>query len=76
MCHEFYGLKSPHCEWDGMLALDIWYNMLYKEIDCGYSFDESYFDVTPMSQLKIPVERNGDDVTRRYVDYQGEQYDV
>ena len=59
-----------------MLALDIWYNMLYKEIDCGYSCDESYFDVNPMSKLKIKVERNGDVVTRRYVEYQGKQYDV
>lgn len=71
MCHEFYGLKSPHSEWDGMLALDIWYNMLYQEIDCGYAFDESYFDVNPMSKLEIHVHGR-----RRYVEYQGEEYDV
>lgn len=25
MCHEIYGFKHPHTEWEGMLALDIWY---------------------------------------------------
>lgn len=71
MCHEFYGLNSPHSQWDGIIALDIWYNMLYKEIDCGYAFDESYFDVNPMSKLEIHVQDG-----RRYVEYQGEEYDV
>jgi len=25
MCHEIYGLKHPHRQWEGILALDIWY---------------------------------------------------
>lgn len=33
MCHEIYGLKTPHTQWEGILALDIWYNLLYKNID-------------------------------------------
>jgi hypothetical protein len=29
MSHEIYGFKHPHAEWEGILALDIWYQMLY-----------------------------------------------
>lgn len=25
MCHEIYGLKHPHRQWEGIIALDIWY---------------------------------------------------
>jgi hypothetical protein len=25
MSHVFYGLKHPHRQWEGILALDIWY---------------------------------------------------
>lgn len=40
MSHEIYGFKYPHSEWEGMLALDIWYQMLYKEIDAQYPFKD------------------------------------
>lgn len=33
MSHVFYGFKSPHHQWEGILALDIWYQMLYMKID-------------------------------------------
>lgn len=52
MSHEIYGLKHPHCEWEGILALDIWYNLLYKEIDAKYPFDERYMNLNPMQRRK------------------------
>ena len=48
MCHEIYGFKPPHHEWEGILALDIWYNLLYKNIDAEYPFDETKLNMNPM----------------------------
>ena len=48
MCHEIYGFKPPHHEWEGVLALDIWYNLLYKNIDAEYPFDETKLNMNPM----------------------------
>lgn len=55
MCHEIYGLKSPHSKWEGILALDIWYNFLYKGIDAQYLnlFNEKYINANPMSRFKV-----------------------
>jgi len=33
MSHEMYGFKHPHRQWEGILALDIWYQLLYKTVD-------------------------------------------
>jgi hypothetical protein len=55
MSHEIYGFKHPHSEWEGILALDIWYQMLYKEIDSQYPFNEEYFDMNPMVRKSIVV---------------------
>lgn len=30
MSYVVYGFKPPHREWEGILALDIWYQMLYR----------------------------------------------
>ena len=30
MSHEVYGFKHPHAQWEGILALDIWYQLLYR----------------------------------------------
>lgn len=56
MCHEFYGFKAPHHEWEGILALDIWYQMLYKAIDAAYPFNDSYLNMNPMLRKKIQVD--------------------
>lgn len=53
MCHEIYGFKHPHRKWEGILALDIWYNMLYREIDAKYPFDERLFNMNPMTRRLI-----------------------
>ena len=53
MCHEIYGFKHPHHEWEGILALDIWYQMLYKEIDEKYPFDETKLNMNPMTRKEI-----------------------
>ena len=55
MSHEIYGFKHPHSEWEGILALDIWYQMLYNEIDAKYPFNEEYFDMNPMVRKPIVV---------------------
>lgn len=39
MSHEFYGFKAPHTQAEGIIALDIWYNLLYKNIDRRYGFN-------------------------------------
>lgn len=52
MSHEFYGLKHPHCRWEGMLALDVWYNLLYREIDAKYPFDDRCLNLNPMQRRK------------------------
>ena len=67
MCHEIYGFNPPHAEWEGILALDIWYQMLYKEIDASYPFDELYFNMNPMSKLKI---------VNNKVKYKGREYSI
>lgn len=62
MSHEIYGFKHPHTEWEGILALDIWYQMLYREIDAKYSFDDRYMNMNPMARRRIvngTVEWNG-----------------
>ena len=47
MSHEVYGFKHPHTQWEGILALDIWYQLLYKEIDAQYPFDDQYMNMNP-----------------------------
>lgn len=63
MCHEFYGFKAPHHEWEGILALDIWYQMLYKAIDAAYPFNDSYLNMNPMLRKKVCTDDGG-----RYVE--------
>ena len=53
MSHEMYGLKHPHCEWEGILALDVWYNLLCREIDAKYPFDERHMNLNPMQRRKV-----------------------
>lgn len=69
MSHLVYGFKTPHTYWDGMLALDIWYNLLYKHVDGEYLngfdnseggrtvhhtlFNENYLDMNPMAKVKV-----------------------
>jgi hypothetical protein len=53
MSHEIYGFKHPHCQWEGILALDIFYNLLYKEIDAKYPFNERYFEMNPMQRRTL-----------------------
>ena len=52
MSHEIYGFKHPHCRWEGILALDVWYNLLYREIDAKYPFDERHMNLNPMQRRK------------------------
>lgn len=59
MCHEFYELKQPHRKWEGVLALDIWYNMLYKEIDEKYAFDDALYGRNPMAKIEILTNDDG-----------------
>lgn len=49
MSHVIYGFQHPHRQWEGILALDIWYNLLYREIDAKYPFDEAIFNRNPMT---------------------------
>lgn len=53
MSHEIYGFTPPHSQWEGMLALDIWYQKLYKDIDEDYVFDDNCLDMNPMSRYKV-----------------------
>ena len=71
MCHEIYGFKHPHAEWEGILALDIWYQLLYRNIDEKYPFDDRYFNMNPMSRYRI-LKENGNDV----IEYNGETVSV
>lgn len=64
MSHEIYGFNHPHYQWEGILALDIWYNLLYKQIDAKYPFDDKFMDMNPMSRLKIQNDESGE-----YVQY-------
>lgn len=64
MSHLVYGLKHPHHEWEGILALDIWYNLLYKNIDSNYPFDYTKFNMNPMVRKRVYQDSNG-----RYVQY-------
>lgn len=50
MCHEVYGFKHPHTQWEGILALDIWYQLLYRQIDAQYPFDDRYMNMNPHKQ--------------------------
>ena len=59
MCHEIYGFKHPHHEWEGILALDIWYQMLYKAIDEKYPFDETKLGMNPMFRKKVLKDADG-----------------
>lgn len=52
MSHEIYGFKHPHHQWEGILALDFFYNLLYKEIDAKYPFDDRYMNMNPMQRRK------------------------
>lgn len=55
MSHEIYGFKHPHAQWEGILALDVWYNLLYREIDAKYPFDEKCLNLNPMQRRKFSV---------------------
>lgn len=68
MSHEFYGFKIPHHEWEGMLALDIWYQMLYKEIDAQYAFDDNYLNMNPMAKKVVMDDGDGQG---QYVEFEG-----
>ena len=61
-----YGFKQPHAQWEGILALDIWYQLLYLAIDAQYPFKDEYVDRNPMSKLKVKEDDLG-----KYVDYLG-----
>jgi hypothetical protein len=64
MSHEIYGFKHPHVQWEGILALDIWYQMLYNEIDGAYPFDEGLLNMNPMARKKIKTSGGN-----KYVEY-------
>lgn len=66
MSYEVYGFKHPHQEWEGVLALDIWYQALYNEIDGKYPFNESFIDRNPMTRHIVKTEG-----TRKYIDCSG-----
>ena len=68
MSYEVYGLKNPHHEWEGILALDIWYQFLYKNIDAQYPFDDKKFNLNPMSRYRVKVEGG-----REYIDVEGQK---
>ena len=68
MCHTFYGYRSPHSEWEGLLALDIWYNLLYRSIDAEYPFDDSLLNMNPMTRRQV---KNNEDSLGDYVTYRG-----
>ena len=68
MSYIVYGFKQPHEEWEGILALDIWYQMLYHAIDEKYPFNYDYLDKNPMQKLKVHVDSRGN----KYVDYFGQ----
>ena len=71
MCHEVYGFKYPHEQWEGILALDIWYQMLYRAIDRQYPFDESNIGKNPMSRYKVQTKTDGD-----YIECEGKQIKI
>lgn len=74
MSHEIYGFKHPHHEWEGILALDIWYQMLYRQIDAKYPFDETFMNMNPMSRREISegkVEWNGKHLGREGIEALG-----
>ena len=66
MSYVVYGFNPPHRQWEGILALDIWYQMLYHAIDEKYPFNYDYIDRNPMQKLKVE-----DDGGRKYVEYFG-----
>ena len=51
MSHIVYGFKHPHYQWEGILALDIWYQLLYKNIDEQYPFDDNYLNMNLVLSL-------------------------
>lgn len=53
MSHEIYGFKHPHAQWEGILALDIFYNLLYREIDAKYPFDDRFMNMNPMQRRPL-----------------------
>ena len=68
MSYLVYGFKQPHEEWEGILALDIWYQMLYHAIDEQYPFKYDYVDRNPMQKLKVRTDGSG-----KYVEYFGKK---
>ena len=68
MSHVFYGYKHPHSDWEGVLALDVWYNLLYRNIDAEYPFDDGYLNMNPMVKRVV---RNAHDGKGDYVQYMG-----
>ena len=60
MCHEIYGFKHPHHEWEGILALDIWYQALYKKIDEQYPFNDKLMNMNPMTRKENTGESGSD----------------
>ena len=67
MSHEIYGFKHPHCQWEGILALDVWYNLLYREIDAKYPFNDNYLNMNPMQRRPLCIEKGENQVEHRYV---------
>lgn len=67
MSHEIYGFKHPHCQWEGILALDVWYNLLYKEIDAKYPFNDNYLNMNPMQRRPLCTEEDENQVEHKYV---------
>ena len=61
MCHEFYGFKAPHHAWEGILALDTWYQMLYKAVDCSYPFNDSHLNMNPMLRKRVLKDDNDEE---------------
>ena len=63
MSHVVYGFKHPHAQWEGILALDIWYQMLYRSIDKSYPFDFTCVNQNPMSRYKVDTGASGEYIT-------------
>lgn len=71
LCHEVYGTREAHSRWEGILALDIWYQLLYRAVDQRYPFDPSLSGVSPMAKLEIKGTQDG---LARYVQWDGKNF--
>ena len=70
MSHVIYGFKHPHHEWEGVLALDIWYQMLHRAVDMRYPFDEGFMSMNPMTSHDVVLDGHGVEC----VEFGGVQY--